>query len=302
MHALKLLHRLHRFRSLRINAWQALVTLWLAVAMTAFAAPPSPPPRILLANVLGPQIDVTRYLVSEKYDGVRAIWDGKTLKFRSGRTVTAPSWFLEKLPPEALDGELWLARGQFDVLSGIVRKAIADDTEWQRVSYMIFELPPPEGAAPMPFSERANHIKAIVARANFPALKAVDQRQVKDRAALKRELDAVVKGKGEGLMLHLADAPYVTGRRDVLLKLKPLLDTEAKVISHIPGKGKHAGRMGALLVLTPAGLHFKLGTGFSDAVRANPPMVGALVTYTFRDVTPSGKPRFASFLRVRDDP
>ena len=293
------MHALHLLRSLRINAWHVLVTVWLAAAMTSFAAAPPP---ILLANVLGPQIDVTRYLVSEKYDGVRAIWDGKTLKFRSGRKVAAPSWFLAKLPPEALDGELWLARGQFDVLSGIVRKSIPDDTEWQRVTYMIFELPQPEGAAPMPFSERANRIRAIVERVNFPSLKAVDQHAVRDRAALKRELDAVVKGRGEGLMLHLADAPYVTGRSDVLLKLKPLLDTEAKVITHIPGKGKHEGKMGALLVETPAGLRFKLGTGFSDAVRANPPMVGALVTYTYRDVTPSGKPRFASFMRVRDDP
>ncbi len=270
----------------------------LAAAATSFAAPPP----ILLANVLGPQIDVTRYLVSEKYDGVRAIWDGKTLKFRSGRMVAAPDWFLATLPPVALDGELWLARGQFDVVSGIVRKSIPDDTEWRRVNYMIFELPQPEGAAPMPFSERANRIKVIVERANFQALKAVDQHSVKDRAALKREFDAVVKGKGEGLMLHLADAPYVTGRSDVLLKLKPLLDTEAKVIAHIPGKGKHVGKMGALLVETPGGLRFKLGTGFSDSVRANPPTVGAQVTYSYRDITPSGKPRFASFLRVRDDP
>lgn len=292
------MHALHQFLSPRINAWQVLATVWFAAAMTSFAAPPP----ILLANVLGPQIDVTRYLVSEKYDGVRALWDGKTLKFRSGRTVAAPSWFLAKLPLEALDGELWLARGQFDVLSGIVRKIVPDDAEWQRVTYKIFELPQPEGAAPMPFRERANRIKVIVEHANFPALKAVDQHSVKDRAALKRELNAVVKGKGEGLMLHLADAPYVTGRSDVLLKLKPLLDTEAKVIAHIPGKGKHVGKMGALLVETPAGLRFKLGTGFSDGVRANPPMVGALVTYTYRDITPNGKPRFASFMRVRDDP
>ena len=53
----------------------------LMVAGTVFAA--SPP--VLLANVLGPHVDVTQYLVSEKYDGVRAIWDGKTLRFRSGR-------------------------------------------------------------------------------------------------------------------------------------------------------------------------------------------------------------------------
>lgn len=288
----------HIFRTARDAAWLAVLLAWLAAATTALAAPP-----ILLANVLGPHVDVTQYLVSEKFDGVRAIWDGKTLRFRSGRTVAAPDWFIAKLPPEPLDGELWLARGQFDVLSGIVRKAVPDDAEWRRVSYMIFELPQTEGAAAaMPFTERANRIKAIVARDNFPALKAVDQHPVKDRAALKRELDAVVKGKGEGLMLHLADAPYVTGRSDVLLKLKPLLDTEATVIQHVPGKGKYAGQMGALWVETKAGVRFKLGTGFSDSLRANPPSIGALVTYTYRDVTPNGKPRFASFLRVRDDP
>ncbi len=278
-------------------AWPTFLFALLA-AMTSFAAPPP----ILLANVLNPQVDVTQYMVSEKYDGVRAIWDGKTLRFRSGRAVAAPAWFVAKLPVEALDGELWLARDRFDELSGIVRKAVPIDAEWQRVNYMIFELPQPEGAAPVPFSERAVRIRAIVERANFPALRAVDQHPVKDRAALKRELDAVVKGRGEGLMLHLADAPYVTGRSDVLLKLKPLLDTEARVAAHIPGKGKHSGKMGALLVETPAGLRFKLGNGFSDLIRANPPPVGAMVTYTYRDVTPSGKPRFASFLRVRDDP
>ena len=50
----------------------------------------------------GPQIDPANYLVSEKYDGVRAIWDGKTLRFRSGRAVNAPAWFIAKLPAQAL--------------------------------------------------------------------------------------------------------------------------------------------------------------------------------------------------------
>lgn len=273
-----------------------------AVSLMASGILLAAPPPILLANVLGPQVDVTKYLVSEKYDGVRAIWDGQTLRFRSGRTVSAPAWFIAKLPPEPLDGELWLARGRFDELSGIVRKAVPDDAEWQRVNYMIFELPQTDGVTTLPFSERAIQIKAIVARANFPALKAVDQHRVKDRVALKRELDAVVKARGEGLMLHLADAPYVTGRSDVLLKLKPLLDTEAIVVAHLPGKGKHEGKMGALWVQTQSGIRFKLGTGFSDSVRANPPAIGTQVTYTFRDTTPAGKPRFASFMRVRDDP
>ena len=113
--------------------------------------------------------------------------------------------------------------------------------------------------------------------------------------------DEVVRGGGEGLMLHRADAPYVTGRSDALLKLKPLADAEAVVVARLPGHGKYAGLMGALLLQTPSGLRFKLGTGFSDAERAAPPAIGSTVTYAYRSLTPQGVPRFASFMRVCDD-
>ncbi len=288
-------HASRYLQSLRL----LLVAVLIPFASIAFA---QDAPKLLLANVLAPHIDVTKYLVSEKYDGVRAVWDGSALKFRSGRTIAAPSWFLEKLPKQALDGELWIARGKFDEVSGIVRKEVPIDEEWRRVTYMIFELPQPAENQGLTFIERVKQIELLVAQTNFSQLRAVRQSPVKDRPALKRELDRIVKAGAEGLMLHLADAAYVTGRSDVLLKLKPLLDTEARVVAHVPGKGKHAGRMGALIVETKAGLQFKLGTGFTDAVREKPPAVGATVTYTYRDITPSGKPRFASFLRVRDDP
>jgi DNA ligase-1 len=103
-------------------------------------------------------------------------------------------------------------------------------------------------------------------------------------------------------MLHRADAPDVTGRSDVLLKVKPWEDAEAVVIAHQPGKGKYAGLLGALRVRTPDGREFDLGTGFSDAQRRDPPPVGATVTYRYRGVTGSGLPRFASYLRVRVEP
>jgi DNA ligase-1 len=48
---------------------------------------------------------------------VRASWDGKNLQFRSGNPVPAPKWFLDALPSQPLDGELWLGRGSFDQLS-----------------------------------------------------------------------------------------------------------------------------------------------------------------------------------------
>ncbi len=276
--------------------WLLRYSALLFVCLTTLAIAKEPP--ILLANVLGPDIDVTQYLVSEKYDGVRAIWDGKTLRFRSGRDVPAPAWFIQRLPSTALDGELWLARKKFDELSGIVRRIAPVDEEWKRITYMVFELPD----APGSFDQRYIKMREVISATNWTQLRAVEQTRVTDRAELKRRFDAIIKGGAEGLMLHLADAPYVTGRSDVLLKLKPLLDTEAVVVRHLPGKGKHVGRLGALEVKTQDGIVFRLGTGFSDAVRNNPPPVGSLVTYTYREITPAGKPRFASFLRVRDDP
>jgi DNA ligase 1 len=131
---------------------------------------------------------------------------------------------------------------------------------------------------------------------------AVEQKRGTSRTALRDQLNRIVKNGGEGLMLHLADAPYVTGRSDVLLKLKPLDDTEAKVVEHLAGKGKYTGMMGALRVQMPSGRQFVIGTGFTDAQRKNPPPIGANVTYTYRGFTKTGLPRFASFLRVRADP
>ena len=252
---------------------------------------------ILLAQVYQRGIAVEHYLVSEKYDGVRALWDGKTLRSRAGNVIAAPIWFTEKFPNTPLDGELWLARGKFDALSGAVRKAVPVEEEWRGISYLIFELP----EAPGTFAARVQRINDIVKVANVPHLKAVTQFRVKNEAALEQKLKQVVATGGEGLMLHRADAPYVTGRSDVLLKLKLQLDAEATVVAHTAGRGKYQGKLGALLVETPDGVRFKLGTGFTDAQRENPPKVGSVVTYTYRDKTKHGKPKFASFLRVRQE-
>ncbi len=274
-----------------------LALLFTLLSVVAGAQPPADRP-LLLANVLGPDVDVTQYLVSEKFDGVRAVWDGKVLRFRSGNLVNAPDWFIAKLPASPLDGELWMGRQKFEALSGAVRKLVPLDAEWQQISYLVFELPDGAGT----FEARVVELQRLVAAANWPQLKAVEQARVAGRAALQKKLNEIVRAGGEGLMLHLADAPYVTGRSNVLLKLKLQLDTEARVISHIPGKGKYQGMLGALEVKTPAGVVFKIGTGFTDAVRKMPPPVGSTVTYIYRDVTKNGVPRFASFVRVRDDP
>ena len=253
-------------------------------------------PALTLPMLWHDGLDPAAYLVSEKYDGVRAVWDGSTLRFRSGRVVSAPAWFNARLPAVALDGELWLGRGRFDELSGVVRTRVPDDAAWRQLRLMVFELPGADGN----FASRAQRIREVVRQAAWPQLLAADQSPIAHRDALQRRLAATVALGGEGLVLHRADAPYSAGRSDAMLKLKPSLDTEATVVGHQPGRGKYAGQLGALELRTPQGRQFLLGSGFSDAQRREPPAVGSVVTYRYRDLTPNGLPRFASFLRVRE--
>jgi len=274
----------------------ALALLALTGSASPYAAAAVESPPLLLAERYRDNIDVSRYWVSEKLDGVRAVWDGKTLQFRSGNPVPAPRWFIDDLPRQPLDGELWLERGSFDQLSSIVRHQSPDDAGWRRVRYMIFELP----NAPGSFTARVEQIKAVTAAANLPWLQAVPQFRLHDAAALQEMLRDIVRSGGEGLMLHRDDALYETGRSSALLKATPWLDAEARVAAHLPGKGKYAGMLGALQMQLTDGRRFALGSGLTDALRRNPPPVGTFVTYRYRELTNNGMPRFPRYLRVRD--
>ncbi|MBU4500565.1 MAG: DNA ligase [Gammaproteobacteria bacterium] len=273
-----------------------LLALLLA-AHSAWADPPPPAPAMLLAEVYAEHADLSQYWVSEKFDGVRAQWDGKTLRFRGGGSVPAPGWFTARFPATPLDGELWIARDGFDALSGTVRKLTPVDAEWRQVRYLIFELPGATGD----FSARIQQMNTLLAQAGVPWLQAVEQFRVADRAELMRRLGSVTKAGGEGLMLHRADAPYLTGRSDALLKLKPWQDAEAVVVGYMPGKGKYEGMTGALEMEMPGGQRFRIGSGLSDRQRRQPPPIGSRITYRYQHLTKKGVPRFPRYLRLRDD-
>ena len=254
-------------------------------------------PGFLLAQNYVPGINLSAYLVSEKLDGVRAIWDGKVLRFKSGNVVHAPTWFTANFPNHPLDGELWMARHSFDKVSAATRRLVPQDQEWRAVTYQVYELPNGFGS----FEDRVTALKLAAGLVKVPWLQVVNQFNVADDSELQRTLKYYVDSGSEGLMLHRRDALWQTGRTQALLKLKIILDAEAKVISYEPGKGKYAGMLGALLVEMPNGKRFRLGTGFSDAVRQSPPKLGSMVTYRYRDLTPQGIPKFANFWRVREE-
>lgn len=274
-------------------AWALLIP---ALAAATPAAKSELPP--MLAKRYHAGIDPAAYWVSEKYDGVRARWDGQQLRLRSGTPIAAPGWFTDALPATRLDGELWMGRRSFDRLSGLVRRQTPDDPAWRKVRYMMFDLPGASGD----FSSRVHDLRQLAAESGQPWLQAAPQRRVASHEELQRWFDEVVAGGGEGLMLHHAAARWTAGRSSALLKLTPWLDDEARVIAHLPGKGRLQGMTGSLLVETPDGRRFRLGSGLSDAERRDPPPLGSLVSYRYRELTPRGKPRFPVFLRRRELP
>jgi len=209
----------------------------------------------------------------------------------------APDWFTAQFPSHPLDGELWNGRGRFAELSGVVRKGQPVDEEWRQVRFHVFDLPVPEKV----FEQRYRQLKQLVEGSGSPYLALVVQRPVASHPELVAELEQVVAAGAEGLMLKRRNSRYQAGRSDDLLKVKTHDDAEATVVGHLQGKGKYEGLMGSLEVELANGRRFRIGTGFSDVERHNPPTVGTVITFRYRGFTATGLPRFASFLRVRND-
>jgi DNA ligase-1 len=105
---------------------------------------------------------------------------------------------------------------------------------------------------------------------------------------------------GEGLMLRKGGSSYEQKRSNSLLKVKSMMDAEAKVIGHQTGKGRNSDRLGALVcqLVDNTGKTFKVGSGLTDAERENPPSIGAIITFSFFEYTKSGVPRFPTYKRV----
>ena len=253
-------------------------------------------PPVTLAKRYDESIDVSQYWVSEKLDGVRAYWNGKHLISRQGNHFEAPGWFTQGFPEQALDGELWTGRNQFQSLMSIVTKQTDDGARWKQVKYCVFDLPLHPGS----FSQRLVALRQLHDQSKQTSFKVVEQFRIQTSQELMQRLDNIIRAGGEGLMLQRADARHAVGRSDNLLKLKRHQDAEARVLSHLPGKGKYKGMMGSLLVEDELGVQFRIGSGFKDTERLEPPPVGSLITYRYYGKTLKGKPRFASFMRMRD--
>ncbi len=257
-----------------------------SISCTAYAAP-----SLMLAEEYRNQ-HVENWAASEKLDGVRAYWDGKKLLSRQGYAFTPPPGFTKNFPDYPLDGELYAGRGRFEQTSAAVRSASGD---WSGIRLHVFDVPQAQGNLYKRLAVIEDRLK------KYPAnISVVRQMPVKDIAQARAMMEKIVAGGGEGVILRDPAVPYAAGRSSSYLKLKPQQDAECTVTKHYEGKGKYAGKLGSVGCRNNLG-EFKIGSGFKDADRANPPPVGSVITYRYRGFTQKGLPRFATFMRIRKD-
>ncbi|MCA9105747.1 MAG: DNA ligase [Planctomycetales bacterium] len=263
-------------------------------ARTAAADKEGPP--LLLAQSWDNATDLSDWWMSEKLDGVRAYWDGKRFISRQGNEYHAPDWFVDGLPDTPLDGELWIDRKKFQRTVSVVRRQDKSD-HWREVRYLVFDAPASQGG----FEERLAFLGDLL-RSNKQPFAALHQHvRCQGVEHLQAELARIESLSGEGLMLRQPESIYEVGRSATLLKVKTFHDAEAVVVAHQPGKGKHKGRLGAVVARLEDGTEFSIGTGFSDAQRGSPPEIGSIVTFRYQELSDAGVPRFPSFVRLCDE-
>ena len=246
-------------------------------------------PQLLLLKTYSDE-NITGWYMSEKLDGIRAYWNGKQLLSRNGNVIYAPAYFTKDLPPFELDGELWSRRGEFEYISSIVRDKVPS-SKWKEIRYNIFEVPNQEGN----LTTRLLHVKPFESK----YLHVIEQIKIRDALHVKTFNKKVLDLGGEGIVVRDGSIAYINKRTSKALKIKPFTDAECRVVGYTKGKGKYLNEMGALVCELSSTKEIKIGSGFSDEERKNPPLIGSLITFKYQGFTKNGVPRFPVYLRVR---
>jgi DNA ligase-1 len=242
------------------------------------------------ANTYNEKHSISGWMMSEKFDGIRAYWNGEKLLSKNGNIIYAPKWFTKDFPSFKLDGELWTKRNDFENIQSIVLDKTPSPM-WNQITYNIFEVPNIKGN----FRKRLNKIIKWQKINKNSYIKIIEQIECKNKQDLENYLNKLVNLKAEGVMIKNPSLEYFVGRSSNILKVKKFKDMEAEVININYKNGKFK----SLVLQLDNNIIFNLGNGFSKDEKKNHPKIGDIVTFKYYNLTKFGKPKFASFLRIR---
>jgi DNA ligase-1 len=267
----------------------------------------------MLAHVYDPETTQLEFPVAiqPKYDGIRLLWDCVNFETRNGKPLRGLPQEIEEevrkhFPVLPLDGELYSHILTFEQISGAVRAAEGRTRpciETGGISYIVFDWP-----SSLPFERRIATLKAI-ATEKIDLLKHVTvapTRIISSKEELTEFMNSFVAFGYEGIMIRDLKASYQEKRTRALLKWKKTITVTAEICDFFEGEGKHAKRLGAILVIAEDGKWCcSVGTGFSDAQREElwrdpSKLIGKKVIISYQELTSSGTPRFPVFIQFAD--
>ena len=294
-----------------------------------------------LSKELGINEPPINWWASEKWDGIRALWDGEKIISRGSglgnpKVYTyVPKWFLNILPPGiALDGEIWIGRGMFQSTgklsnikpgSSYSKKEIDDIWSGRNgypVIFKVFDVPSHSGQ----FEQRMDFLQTVVEdrkkcwnQIEYPdknvyPLQFTEQVKIESMEQLINLYTSLTSNGAEGIMLRAPRSPYEEKRSKYMLKYKIKEDAECIVRGFLPGDGRLEGMLGALRCEIirdgkATGVFSNIGTGFSDFQRQyynNPESsvyipLGAIVSFSYMEMTNDGIPRHPVYRGLRFD-
>ena len=259
-----------------------------------------------------PQVGLNRHwLVSEKYDGQRAIWNGEELVTRNNIITLIPDWFRKMLvlSSHKLDGELYFGRGKWHMTGGLRSKTL-DDVLWKHVKYIIFDIPDPNLNKELParLDKLRETVRAMQVHWSRPEpfpISVVHSEPYVSKKELQRKFDEIVSARGEGLVIRNSRSFYVCKDSPNFLKYKPIMDSEARIIGYKPGKGKFESMLGSFEVEDVLDRKIKFSvSGLATSIRANYKRthpIGTVITVMYTEKSLAGKPRFPRYKGIRTD-
>lgn len=266
------------------------------------------------------------YLMSTKWDGIRAVYDPVHKQFvtRNGHVIKSPAWFTHNFPQRKLDGELYISSHE---RLAIKTRDLANSPVWHRISYKVFD----DLSSQLPFadvykslqqelSHCHNQFRRDVSTAYCRLLTQgsksarqhcticlIKQTRVTSLSQVKQALSQQLSQQGEGVVLRRADQARRVGRSAHMIKLKGRQDDEAVVVGYEMGRGAFKDTLGALVCewRHQRAVRFKVGTGFSEHQRrAHLTMfpLHTIITVQYESLEPkTRRPRFPRLAGIRQD-
>lgn len=255
-------------------------------------------------------LDEGEWLLQTKYNGMRCIATKEGLFTRKGeKYLSCPhieealKSFFKEHPDAVLDGELFnnKFRQQLNEISKLVRKTVnvtAADLQRSKelVHYYIYDGYGFGLDKEHPYHERKQWIDSHVI-GKYTHVAKVEDFHIRSKSDLERHYQSLVDEGHEGAILRHKKMKYEHKRSRNLLKVKPEMDSEAKILKVIEGSGNWGGTAktatldwnGKVFDATFKGSQEQLREILNNKSR----WVGKVVTFLYNDTTGLGTPNFA---------